>query len=165
MSYVTVLLESSHQKSNFCCGTSMLDTYLHKQAKQDIKRHLAACFVMLDNNQVKGYYTLSNSSIDREIVADDIKNKLPPSYHNLPVTLLGRLARDLKYNNQRLGETLLVDALKRSYHTSFTIASMAVIVNPIDDAAINFYLKYGFLKIPDTDKMFMSMAHIAQLFK
>lgn len=166
MSYLTELLNSTHKKNEFNCGQELLDNYLHRQASQDVKRHLSACFIIADkNDNVKGYYTLSNSSIDKELIPDNIKNKLPKSYNDIPVTLLGRLARDKNIKGERLGETLLLDALKRSYDTSINIGSMAVIVVPIDENAKNFYLKYGFKELPDSEKMFMTIKTISTLFK
>jgi len=166
MNYVTMLLTSSHEKEKFSCGNDMLDAYLHKQAKQDVKRNLTACFILTDDTKhVKGYYTLSNSSIPRDLLPNEIIKKLPPSYKDLPVTLLGRLAVEIKHKGQGIGAILLIDALKRCYYTSTnSIASMAVIVDPIDDAAMNFYLKYGFILLPDSGRMFIPMATIAQLF-
>lgn len=165
MTYLTVPLNSIHNKTKFSCGQELLDTYIHKQAKQDVKRHLSACFIIADdNNEVKGYYTLSSASIDREFIPDEVKNKLPMSYINLPVTLLGRLARDKSLKGKNFGEKLLLDALKRCYDTSSTIGSMAVIVDPIDEHAKKFYLKYGFIYLPDSGKMFLTMKTISELF-
>lgn len=166
MSYMSILLNSAHKKSEFDCGNDFLNSYLHRQANQDMQRHLSVCFVIVDNNNIiKGYYTLSNASIDRDIIPDNVKNKLPKSYGNLPVTLLGRLARDKKYNGERLGEILLIDALKRSFDTSSTIGSLAVVVDPIDHNAKKFYLKYGFILLPDSHKLFLAMKTIGQLFE
>ena len=165
MSYLTELLNSSHRKGEFVCGQELLDSYFHRQASQDVKRHLAVCFVITDErNFVKGYYTLSNASIDRELIPADLKNKLPLSYGDIPVTLLGRLARDKNCKGERLGETLLLDALRRCYDASLTIASMAVVVDPIDEIAKSFYLRYGFIELPGSKKMFMSMKAISALF-
>lgn len=165
MTYLTVLLSKEHVKNQFDCGQQLLSQYLHKQAKQDIKRQLAACFVTLnDRKEVKGYYTLSNAGIERQLLPEAISKKLPPSYKNLPVTLLGRLARDLNYPGERLRELLLMDALKRSYEASLSIGSMAVVVDPINESARNFYLRYGFIDLPDSGKMFLSMQTIASLF-
>lgn len=41
---------------------------------------------------------------------------------------------------------------------------MAVVVDPIDDNARRFYLKYGFINLPDSGRMFIPMGTIAQLF-
>jgi hypothetical protein len=164
MSYITVPLNSSHNKENFSCGKPLLDSYLHKQAKQDVKRRLSACFILPDGNEVKGYYTLSSASIERKLLPEEIIKKLPPSYNDLPVILLGRLAISNNYQGQRLGEMILLDALKRSYAVSKEVGSMAVVVDPLDDAATRFYEKYDFILLPDSGKMFLPMATIALLF-
>lgn len=165
MIYLTELLNSTHKKNEFRCGHELLDNYLILQASQDVKRHLAACYVIVNqNNFVKGYYTLSNSSIDQSLIPESFKKNLPKLYHNIPATLLGRLARDKNYDRERLGETLLIDALKRSYYASIKMGSMAVIVDPIDVNAKDFYLKYGFIELPDSQKMFIAMKTISSIF-
>ncbi len=165
MNYLTVLLNSSHKKENFSCGKALLDNYLHKQAKQDVKRKLSACFILADEDHtVKGYYTLSSASISRGLLPESVIKKLPPSYSDLPVTLLGRLAVDNSFKGQRLGELLLIDALKRSYDISISsIGSMAVIVDPTDEEAVRFYKKYDFILLPDSGKMFISMDTIGKI--
>lgn len=164
MGYLAVPLANAHEKEKFSCGKLLLDVYLHKQAKQDVKRRLSACFVLPEHNTIKGYYTLSTSSIEQAKLPSDIIKRLPPSYTDLPVTLLGRLAVSTDFQGQGLGETLLMDALKRSYFASLQVGSMAVIVDPIDDQAEKFYEKYDFIKLPDSGKMFLPMATIAQMF-
>jgi len=92
--YLTEGLNPTHNKEKFSCGKELLDNYLIKQATQDIKRKLSACFVIkeVETNYIKGYYTLSNSSIPSESIPDALKAKLPKSYLNIPLTLIGRLA-------------------------------------------------------------------------
>ncbi len=165
MSYLTSALDSLHDKKNFVCGKELLDNYLHTQAKQDVKRKLSACFILSEGKAVKGYYTLSSTTIQRDLLPQEIIKKLPPSYKDLPAILLGRLAVDRRYHGQGLGELLLIDALKRSYDTSVTsIGSMAIIVDPIDEDAVKFYKKYGFILLPDSGKMFISMDTVSQMF-
>jgi GNAT superfamily N-acetyltransferase len=165
-SYLAVLLNSTFDKQKFHCGTGLLDNYLHHQAGQDVKRKLTAVFVFANENlSIKGYYTLSSDTLSREDMPDDLLRKLPPAYAKLPVTLLGRLAVDKNYQGQGVGELLLIDALKRSYDTAISsVGSMAVVVDPIDGNAKKFYLKYGFIDLPDSGRMFIPMGTIAQLF-
>ncbi len=167
MSQISEPINSKHKKSDFSCGKEMLDNYLHKQANQDIKRKLSACFVIkeMETNLIKGYYTLSNSSIPLELIPNEIRKKLPRSYKVIPTTLLGRLAIDNKFQGQGIGKLILVDALKRSYELSKTIGSFAVVVDPIDKNAERFYDKYGFIKLPDSGKMFLPMKTIRKLFE
>lgn len=167
MSQISEPLNSTHKKSDFSCGKEMLDTYIQKQANQDVKRKLSACFVIneTETNLIKGYYTLSNNSVASEFIPEQIRIKLPRSYETIPTTLLGRLAIDDRFQGQGIGKLILIDALKRSYEISKTIGSFAVVVDPIDQEAENFYNKYGFIKLPDSGKMFLPMKTISQLFE
>jgi GNAT superfamily N-acetyltransferase len=142
----------------------MLDNYLHMQASQDVRRKLCVVFAMFEGTIIKGYYTLSNASIPAELIPEGIKKMMPRSYQALPVTLLGRLAIDKKFKGQGLGGILLLDALNRSYQiASQSLGSIGVIVDPLDTEALAFYEKFGFIILPDSGKMFMPMANIAQL--
>ncbi|WP_213522455.1 GNAT family N-acetyltransferase [Nonlabens sp.] len=167
MSQISEPLNSTHKKSDFSCGKEMLDTYIQKQANQDVKRKLSACFVIneTETNLIKGYYTLSNNSVASEFIPGQIRKKLPRSYETIPTTLLGRLAIEDRFQGQGIGKLILIDALKRSYEISKTIGSFAVVVDPIDQEAENFYNKYGFIKLPDSGKMFLPMKTISQLFE
>jgi predicted GNAT family N-acyltransferase len=166
MTYVTTLLATTHEKAKFACGKVMLDNYIQKQAKQDIKAKVSVCFVLSDDDkEIKGYYTLSNGSIPRSQLPESIIKQLP-KYKDLPITLLGRLAIDNKFKRQKLGTLILLDALKRSFDiSSSSVASMAVIVNPIDQEATDFYTKFGFILLTDSGRMFLPMGTIEQLFK
>lgn len=167
MSQLSEPLNSTHKKSDFFCGKEMLDHYLHRQANQDIKRKLAVCFVIKesDTDLIKGYYTLSNGSIDQSNIPLEIQKKLPNSYTSIPTILLGRLAIDQRFQGQGIGKLLLVDALKRCHLISKTIGSFAVIVDPLDLEAERFYKKFGFIKLPDSGKMFLPMKTVSQLFE
>lgn len=165
MSYITTLLSSTHIRKDFSCGKEILDNYLLKQAKQDVKRKVSACFILSDDDKIiKGYYTLSNTSINRDLLPTSIIKKLPPSYTKLPATLLGRLAVDNSFKGQGIGTMLLMDALKRSYDNLTMIASMAIIVDPLVDEAVAFYHHFGFMLLPDSGKMFITMNHLEVIF-
>ncbi len=168
MTYSIKPLEAGHDRSAFSCGKDMLDNYITKQAKQDMKRRLSVVFVMTANDndkEVIGYYTLTNDGVDKDIVPEELSKKMPPSYQSLPVTLLGRLAVDKNHQGKNLGEKLLIHALKRSSEISKTeIGSIAVVVDPLDKDAISFYEQYGFILLLDRGRMFLPMKTIDQLF-
>ena len=82
------------------------------------------------------------------------------------VTLLGRLAVDTNFRGQQLGETLLMDALYRSFSLSAQVASTGVVVDAKDDSARAFYRKYGFIDLPRVERrLFLPMATIEKLFR
>ncbi len=160
-------LDKKHNKKEFNCGKELLNNYIQNQAGQDIKRKLSVCFVISENetNLIQGYYTLSNNSIPLSQFPIQIQKKLPKSYTSIPTTLLGRLAIDMKSQGKGIGKILLIDALKRSYELSKEIGSFAVVVDPIDEEAERFYEKYGFIKLPDSGKMFIAINTLKQLFE
>jgi len=155
---LTVALAASHKKNTFSCEESSLENYLKKQAGQDVKRQVAACFILEGHaGEIKGYYTLSSEGIDRTLVPETLQKKLP--YRKLPVTLLGRLARDTRYKGQGIGELFLADALKRAYLASLAIGSCAVVTDPINDKARRFYESFGFISL-ESGRMFIAMETI-----
>ncbi len=158
------ILNKTHNRTSFECEEASLTEYLQKQASQDVKKKLAICFVATNkDNQVLGYYTLSSESLGREAIPEKYSRKVPTNY-NAPVILLGRLARDLSQKKTGLGEHLLLDALFRAFKISEeSIGAMAVVVDPINDWAANFYGKYGFEMLPDSGKMFLPMNTIGQI--
>src|SRR6516225_7415311 len=122
-------LADTHNKADFSCGIESLDRYLQQHAGQDIRRSIAATFVLNTKNepdQILGYYTLSSTAIDPGELEPGVRKKLPP-YPLIPATLIGRLARDIRHKAAGIGEYLLMDALNRSYQHSKEIASFAVV--------------------------------------
>lgn len=167
MSYLTVPLNLKHERNKFSSGKDLLDNYFRKQAKQDVKRKLSACFVLNDSktNRIAGYYTLSGNSISNDLVPDSFRKKLPKSYLSLPTILIGRLAIDKNFQGQGLGKLLLFDALKRCYDASYLIGTYSVVVDPLDNESEKFYRKYGFIKLPGSGKMFLPMKTVKELFE
>lgn len=162
MAYAINALTAKHHKTSFKCGVLALDRYLQQNATQDMKRHVAATFALTesDKNEVIGYYTLAATGIEINKLPPDITKKLP-KYPLLPATLLGRLAVNKEHAGKKLGELLLVDAMKRSLELSANIASMAMIVDAKDDKAMLFYQRYGFIQLEDDEnKLFLPMATI-----
>ena len=161
------LLDKKHNRTEFDCGKELLNNYLRNQAGQDVKRKLSACFVLTEDetNRIQGYYTLSNNSILRTKFSENIIKKLPKSYESIPTTLLGRLAIDKDFQGKGFGKILLLDALKRSFDFSKEIGSFAVVVDPIDHEAELFYEMYDFIKLPDSEKMFIAIKTLKQIFE
>lgn len=166
MTSKTVKFNKIYDRKDFECSNERLNDYIKKQASQDIKKNISSCFVYTeiedDKHKIKGYYTLSNSSIHKNSIPENLRKKFP--YESLPVTLLGRLAVDKSIKGQGLGKKLLLDALLRSLLATKEIGSFAVVVEPIDDDAVSFYEKFGFEKLLDKKEMFLPMKTISLIF-
>ena len=159
-------LHKSHDRESFDCGIEPLNRYLKQQARQDLEKRVAAPFVLVEPGKsvVRGYYTLSASVIALTDLPESQKKKLP-RYAQLPVTLIGRLARDKSINTKGVGEFLLMDALRRSLEYAGQIAAMAVVVDAKDGVAESFYRHFDFLPFQQTPRrLFLPMQQIAALF-
>jgi GNAT superfamily N-acetyltransferase len=60
--------------------------------------------------------------------------------------LLGRLAIDLRYQNQGIGRALLRDALIRAASVAADAGVFAVLVHAMSEPAKRFYLSRGFVE-------------------
>lgn len=159
--------KSKHDRAAFSCEHEALNRYLKEQAGQEIKKRVAAVFVLTpDGRTIAGYYTLSQYSVDAgELPAEIAKRLRVPRYEKLPATLLGRLASSKEFRGSGAGELLLMDALKRALDHSRNIASLAVVVDAKDEKAGAFYKAYGFIDLPDhPNRLFIPMQTIEQLF-
>ena len=161
-----VPLKKRHDRSDFDCGNEELNRYLKQQARQDAEKYVAAPFVLVESDGpvVRGYYTLSSSRIPLDDLPTELAKKLP-RYSSLPVTLLGRLARDKNISDKGIGEFLLLDALHRSLQHAQHIASMAVIVDAKNAEAEGFYKHFNFLPFQLAPlRLFLPMKQIEALF-
>ncbi|HRE84519.1 MAG TPA: GNAT family N-acetyltransferase [Opitutaceae bacterium] len=164
MAYRFEPLTKQHDRAAFRCASAPLNIYLRQIARKDAERHVAAAFVMVDEAApaaIVGYYTLSAFAVDVTELPEAMQRKLP-RYPRLPATLLGRLARDERFPGT--GSLLLMDALARAHQKSAEIASLAVVADAKDEAALTFYRKFGFARLgSDPKRVFLPMGTIAEL--
>lgn len=156
-----------HDRAAFSCGNASLDRCFREQASQDVKRGLASVFVITprdDPKTVLAYYALSSRELKLEQLPEGIAKKAG-KYRHVGVTLLGRMAIAEKCTGTGLGALTLMSALDKSLVASKDVASWAVFVEAVDNAAASFYRKYGFTELPeDKLKLFLPMRTIAKLF-
>jgi len=155
-----------HDRAAFSCGNTQLDDFLKTKARKEHELGYCAVFVLVAARgaaTIAGYYSLSSHSITLDGIDEAARRKLP-RYPNVPSTLVGRLARDLRYHGTGAGEFLLMDALRRARQSSRQVGSYAVAVDAIDDGAVAFYSKYGFLPlIGHAKRLYLPMASIERL--
>ena len=157
-----------HDRAAFLCEHRALTDYIKRQASQDVRKNVAAVFVLTpDGVSIAGYYTLSQYGVDAGDLPPELLERFKiPKYQRLPATLIGRLARHIDLQGQGVGEHLLMDALRGALEATRTVASVAVVVDAKDENAVNFYQRYGFIAMPDhPDRLFLLMATVKQLFE
>ncbi len=133
-----------HDRASFSCGEPALDAYLQRQATQDIRRRVAQVFVLVGETRerIAGYYSLSAASFEKRDLPAALAKRLP--HYPVPAAVLGRLAVDRSRQGRGLGETLLIDAIRRTLRASAAIAVYAIVVDAKHERARRFYEHYGF---------------------
>jgi ribosomal protein S18 acetylase RimI-like enzyme len=136
-------LAAHHDRTAFSCGEPALDAYLQRQASQDIRRRVAQVFVAVRGPaSIAGYYSLSAASFQKDELPPPLARRLP--HYPVPAAVLGRLAIDREQQGRGLGETLLLDAIRRVVRASTAIAIYAIVVDAKNERAETFYERYGF---------------------
>jgi GNAT superfamily N-acetyltransferase len=159
-SYRISRLQSGHDRSQFSCGNYELDRYIRELAGQDQRRDVTRVYVALaeGTNRVIGYYTLSSDSVDLYGLPDSLIRRLP-RYPHIPCVLIGRLAVANEMKGRGMGRRLLADAFQRILYWESEIAVWAIIVEAIDDHAIEFYRKFAFKPFEDDPRrLFLPVA-------
>ena len=148
-----VPLSPRHDVTAFNSGREELDVWL-KTRSLDSEGTTARTYVACESeNTVVGYYCLSTGSVERGALPSKIKRRqgLPSQ---IPVLILGRLARDLNYQGRGLGAGLLQDALQRVLAASQIVGIRALLVHALDDEAASFWRHYGFIESPIGSRTF-----------
>lgn len=132
----------------FDCGKESMNQYLTRFAEKHTKLGLSKTMVLplvgVGKQYVAAYYTLSASSIAKEVISP--KQSLPR--YPIPVAVLARLAVDKHYQGHRLGEKALATALEHAVQLSDNGLPMyGVVLDVLDDDAMGFYKQFDFFSL------------------
>ena len=157
-------LSAAHDRTSFLCGEEALDQYFQTQATQDIRRHVANCFVAIEaaTGAIAAYYTLSAASIPVVDLPPEVTKRLP-RYPTLPAVRIGRLAVDHRFQGRGLGAALLMNAAHRTLQAD--AAAFTLLVDAKNDSAGAFYQHHGFHSLPSQPRMlFLPLATAEKIF-
>ena len=137
------LLSPGHAREGFSCGVEALDNYLARQASQDVRRRVSACYVAAEASSGRraGCYTIAAGSVALTDLPETLIKRLP-RYPAVPVARVVRLAVDEAFPGQKLGGAMLADAVARAMRSE--IAIFVLVVDAKDEAATAFYRHHGF---------------------
>lgn len=151
-------------RAAFDCGEPALNHYLQHIARQHDSRHIARTFCGELDGALFGYYSLSNAEVDVGALSADILKRYKLPTHRLPVVRLARLAVDVRFQGQGLGECLLINALSHVQRVAELSGCVGMVVDAKPGKA-DFYLAYGFRQAPENAGcLFMPLPDIQALF-
>jgi predicted N-acetyltransferase YhbS len=140
-------LGTGHLLDGFDCGNAALNDWLVRYARQSKSSGSAKTFVVVDDQQrVAGYFSLTVGQIDTLDAPERFRQGM--GQYPLPVVILARLAVALSAQGQGIGLGLLRDAIRRTFLISEQAGIRAMLTHPIDDSAVRFYKRFGFVASP-----------------
>jgi len=147
MTLVITGLARHHDRSDFDCGEPALNNFLQRLARQQAERDFNRTYVAASNGEprIRGFYALSSASIDFQNWPAGLRLPRYP----VPVARIGRLAVDLREQGTGIGDALLRHAMHLGASLAEKIGLYAVVVDAKDEAAVAFYVRYGFQRFPD----------------
>jgi len=138
-------ITEAHPIESFSCDVPVLDEWLKRRALKNEVSGASRTFVICQDEQVVGYYTLATGSVEHRNAPGKIRRNMP---NPIPVMVLGRLAIDQQWQHTGMGRGLLKDALLRSLSVSKQAGIRALLVHALSEDAKHFYTRNGFLESP-----------------
>lgn len=140
-------LGSQHNLGDFDSGNKVLDSWLKSHALTAQQMDSARTFVLVDDHDVLGYFSLTMGSVLRDEAPAKLVRGLPA--YPVGMVLLARLAVDRNHQGRGLGGMLLAEALRKAVAAGESAAARLVVVDAIDERAVNFYAGRGFIALPE----------------
>lgn len=140
-------LRGADDLAAFDCGVAALDEWLARFALADQRAGSSVTYVLERDSQVVGFYTLAPHVIEPDAAASRLRAGLPRR-RPIPVFLLARRGLGRSEQGTGTGAALLRDALARCSAAAEEVGGRAVVVHAKDDAAANFYRRFGFTPLP-----------------
>ncbi|MFZ5534141.1 MAG: GNAT family N-acetyltransferase [Pseudomonadota bacterium] len=141
-------LASQHRLEGFDCGKPALNDWLLRHAHQAQGSGSAKTFVVVtaDDDRVVGYFSLTVGQVDTLEASDRIRKGM--GQYPVPVVILARLAVSREHHGRGIGIGMLQDAIRRTLLIAEQAGVRAMLTHPIDEDAVRFYTRFGFIASP-----------------
>lgn len=155
-------LGAQHLLEDFDCGKLALNDWLIRHARQAHGSGSAKTFVVTEDNQVKGYFSLTVGHVDALDSPERIRQGM--GQYPIPVVILARLAVALDAQGKGVGYGLLQDAIRRTIKIAEQAGIRAMLTHPIDEDAARFYTRFGFIASPLREQQLLLLLKDARAY-
>jgi ribosomal protein S18 acetylase RimI-like enzyme len=147
------LLDKSHYRDGFDCGSEPLNLFLKQTARQHAERGISRTFVLVDEGAtapkpIVGFFSLNICQIKSESLSQAEAKKLPRDVSGIR---LGRLAVSKEHQRQGVGKMLLVAAMGKFMEIFNTAGGIGLFVDAKDQDAKRYYEQFGFVPMPSNE--------------
>ncbi|MDQ6784449.1 MAG: GNAT family N-acetyltransferase [Actinomycetota bacterium] len=143
---------SKDERSAFDCGNEDLSSWLARYASQAMASRDAVTYLLHEEREIIGYFTLSSASVSKGQAGDRLAKRAP---NPVPMILLGRMGVHVDRKGRGLGWELVRQALRRAASSAEDIGARGLMLHAIDEAAQSFYLHLGFEESPITPRLML----------
>jgi len=104
-------------------------------------------------DRVVGYVSIATAMEQRAVLPSaKLRRGMPDQ---VPLLLIARLAVDENWRGSGVGSALLIDALRRCLAVSAIAGARGVIAHAIDEPAVAFYERHGFVRSPFGERIML----------
>lgn len=156
--FVTEALTDKHELDRFDSGEPETDTWLQHNALRAQQHRSARTRVLTraGDHRVLGCYAISPHDTHR----DNVPSAAAGGLRIVPGYLVAQLAVDRSLQGQGLGGALLLDALITIAAAARTVGGRLVVVDAVNEAAVPFYERHGFIRIGDSLRLYQKISRI-----
>ena len=142
-------LVARHDVARFTNGIHLsLDQWIRERAlaSEGLPARTYVVCTSEEPASVVGYFSIAAAVEQRAALPSaKLRRGMPDQ---VPLLLIGRLAADMQWQGRGLGSALLKDALRRCLAASEIAGVRGIIAHAIDEAAVGFYERHGFIRSP-----------------
>lgn len=136
LSPITCLLLSDGELESFDCGHSNINEYFISEAEKKDLSYTAKTFVLRNEKNIVGFYTLTVGSLD-------VENVETQTLHKQPIVNLAYFAIDKEYQRKGYGSLLMQEVFRSVSVISYYTGSELIYLESVDDS-VCFYESLGF---------------------
>ncbi|MBT3223836.1 MAG: GNAT family N-acetyltransferase, partial [Proteobacteria bacterium] len=128
-----------------------MDIWIRRFAKRSQRDSLTRVYVLVEDGEGKlpilGYFALSMCSVEVDSLSEADRARLPR--YPVPAVLMTRLAVAKTRQGRGLGGALLIKAARKAVLANELVAARFFVVDALDEQAVRFYVRFGFVSSPD----------------
>lgn len=178
---------NSEMLSSFDCGEGSVNSFLSKEALEYNRKNLfpTTIFYSVEDKRIVGFYALTSSIVEVKSSYDvnkfenlgaEVEDVESLSVLSYPATELAWFGVDRKYQNQKYGSSILLDAFRSvvGVKSLLNVGTVGIEVDSLP-GAIEFYQRFGFsylhvdydnsMAMPDAYPMFVAMEDIESIIE
>ena len=131
-------LENTDVLTDFDCGNHSLNYWFKRRALQNnIAGGTQTSVITNEENRITAFFSLVMGEVFIEKAHEHLRKDL--DIYPIPIIKITRMAVDLDFQGLGIGKGMIKHVMKKAVEVSESIGCKAIVVDPIDDKARQFY--------------------------